>query len=307
MIDLSHFDSLVSLVTYFDSEEKCRQTLAEQRWGEPPVCPHCGSHRVSARKDGRYLCNHCRKTFSVISGTVFESTKMPLRKWFLAMYLIAAHKKGISSVQLSSDLGITQKTAWHILHKVRHLMGQDDGKLFGEVEMDEMYYGGKESNKHESKKVKGTQGRSTKTKTPVFGMVQRKGNLKAVAVPGTKSETLLGIVKEYVTKGCKVYTDELSAYKRLTDEGYGHDFVRHHEKEYVSGSVFTNTIEGFWSQMSRMLYGTHHAVSRKHLQRYVDEEVFRWNSCERSTGWLFSWMFDRCSGRFTYKDVTLAA
>ena len=306
MIDLSKFDSLISLATYFDSEAKCKKVLREQRWGKYIVCPYCGSIHTYERKDGRFICRDCNSSFSELVGTIFENTKIPLRKWFMAMYLISSHKKGVSSVQLAQDIKVTQKTAWFMLHKIRHLYGQSVEKLSGKVECDEMYLGGKETNKHESKKVEGTQGRSTKTKTPIFGMVEREGSIKALAVENTRIETLMPIIKEYVYEHSEIFTDELSSYSKLSENGYTHSVVHHHQKEYVVGDSYTNTIEGFWAQFRRMVYGIYHFVSKNYLQRYIDEEVYRWNTKEADAGVRFAYMFGMCSGTFDYEMVKCA-
>ena len=306
MIDLSKFDSLISLVSYFDTESKCKKLLREQRWGKYIVCPYCGSVHAYERKDGRFICRDCNSSFSELVGTIFENTKIPLRKWFMAMYLISSHKKGVSSVQLAQDIKVTQKTAWFMLHKIRHLYGQSVEKLSGKVECDEMYLGGKETNKHESKKVEGTQGRSTKTKTPIFGMVEREGSIKALAVENTRIETLMPIIKEYVYEHSEIFTDELSSYSKLSENGYTHSVVHHHQKEYVVGDSYTNTIEGFWAQFRRMVYGIYHFVSKKYLQRYIDEEVYRWDTKEADAGVRFAYMFGMCSGTFDYEMVKCA-
>lgn len=306
MIDLSKFDSLISIATYFDTEAKCKKVLREQRWGKYIVCPYCGSIHAYERKDGRFICKDCNASFSEFVGTIFENTKIPLRKWFMAMYLISSHKKGVSSVQLAQDIKVTQKTAWFMLHKIRHLYGQSVEKLSGKVECDEMYLGGKEINKHESKKVEGTQGRSTKTKTPIFGMVEREGSIKALAVENTRIETLMPIIKEYVYEHSEIFTDELSSYSKLSENGYTHSVVHHHQKEYVVGDSYTNTIEGFWAQFRRMVYGIYHFVSKKYLQRYIDEEVYRWNTKEADSGVRFAYMFGMCSGTFDYEMVKCA-
>jgi len=279
--------------------------LREQRWGKYIACPHCGSIECVERTDGRFHCNDCGANFSELVGTIFENTKIPLRKWFMAMYLISSHKKGISSVQLAQDISVTQKTSWFMLHKIRHLYGQSMEKLSGKVECDEMYLGGKDTNKHESKKVEGTQGRSTKTKTPIFGMVEREGSVKAMAVKNTRIETLMSIIKQYVYEHTEVFTDELSSYSKLSENGYTHSVVHHHQKEYVVGESYTNTIEGFWAQFRRMVYGIYHFVSKKYLQRYIDEEVYRWNTKEADAGVRFAYMFGMCSGTFGYDMVKM--
>lgn len=307
MIDLSKFDSLISLAGYFDTEERCKRVLKEQRWGKYIVCPYCGCVECVERSDGKYRCHGCGSNFSVLVGTIFENTKIPLRKWFMAMYLISSHKKGISSVQLALDIKVTQKTAWFMLHKIRHLYSQSVNMLNGKVELDEMYLGGKETNKHESKKVEGTQGRSTKTKTPIFGMVERDGEVKALTVPNTRQKTLMPIIKQYVYEHSEVFTDELSSYSKLAEHGYTHSVVHHHQKEYVVGDAYTNTIEGFWAQFRRMVYGIYHFVSKKYLQRYIDEEVYRWNTKEADAGVRFAYMFGMCAGTYDYECVKMVA
>ena len=219
MVNFSKFNSLYSVAVYFSTEDKCRQAIIDSRWGvgdkQDVVCPYCGQHHCHKRADGRFCCSKCNKNFSEKVGTVFENTKIPLRKWFMAMYLISSHKKGISSHQLSRDIDVTQKTAWFILHKIRTLFAQDDTvALRGDVECDEAYIGGRERNKHEWKRTKGTQGRSTKTKTPVFGMVQRGGKVVALKCDKTDGATLLPIISQFVVEGSTIYTDELTSYSR---------------------------------------------------------------------------------------------
>ena len=266
--DFTKFNSLLSVADYFDTVQKCKQALTETRWGDDIICPKCGKHHCKIASNGRIYCTHCRHNFSCTVGTIFENTKISLRQWFLAMYLISAHKKGVSSHQLSRDINVTQKTAWYMLQKIRSLyMQSDEEALSGTVECDEMYLGGAEKNKHDSKKTEGTQGRSTKTKKPIFGMIQRKGNVVAMTVKDTKADTLMPIIKQFVTDNTVVYTDELSSYSRLSKENFSHGVVHHNDNEFVVGDVFTNTIEGFWSHFKKMIFGIYHSVSKKHLQK----------------------------------------
>ena len=307
MIDFSKFKSLLSVVRYFNEEKVCRQALAEARWGDDVVCPVCGNHHCAERPDGRFRCNRCKHNFSCTVGTIFENTKIPLQKWFIAMYLISSHKKGISSHQVARDCEITQKTAWFMLQKIRSLYAQDTEKLSGEVECDEAYIGGRERNKHESKKTEGNQGRSTKTKTPVFGMIERSGKLVARKVRDTKGNTLCPLIRQFVKEGSRIYTDEYIGYNSLYESEYTHSVVRHNAREFVVGDAHTNGIEGFWSELKRSIFGIYHFVSARYLQRYVDEAVFRYNTREADEGVRFSDMFHKSVGVFSYEDVRKVA
>lgn len=306
-INFTKFDSLIQIADFFSSEEICKAAIAQERWGDgAAVCPYCGSTHTHVCKDGRYICKGCQRKFSVTVGTIFENTKISLRKWFMAMYLISSHKKGVSSCQLARDIQVTQKTAWFILHKVRGLYGQsDETVLGGTVEMDEMYLGGRETNKHQSKKTEGTQGRSTKTKTPIFGMIDReKGTVVAMKVEDTKGATLMPIVSQFVEEGATTYTDEASIYNKLTENGYEHLFVNHGKREFVRcKDIHTNGIEGFWAHFKRVVFGTYHCVSKDYLPRYIDEQAYRWNTREEKSSFRFHDMFVKACKHFDYSDV----
>ena len=310
MIDFKKFNSVISLTSYFNSNEKCKQAIIESRWSDGDVvCPYCGGHHCVTRKDGKFRCKHCGKNFSCLVGTIFENTKLPLIKWFLAMYFISSHKKGISSYQLATNIEVTQNTAWYMLQKVRLLYPQTDDESFeGTVECDEVYIGGKEKWKHKSMRTPNTQGRSTKTKTPGFGMMERstceneKGELEnityvhAFVVENTNRATLQPIIQQFVAEGSRVITDELSAYNGLAELGYTHAVVAHGAEEYADGDVFTNSIEGFWSHFRRMIVGCYHDVSDEHLQSYIDEAAYRWNTRKMSESERFAHMFDKSIG-----------
>lgn len=306
MIDFSKFDSLFQFVNYFNSEERCKKAIAEARWDEgDAVCPYCGCTHTYDCESGRYACSKCGKRFSVTVGTIFENTKLPLQKWFLAMYLVSSHKKGVSSHQLARDIQVTQKTAWFMLQKVRSLFAQNDSEaLEGDVEMDEMYLGGREANKHESKRTEGTQGRSTKTKSAIFGMVERDGNVVAMKVEDSKGATLMPIVGQFVKEGSHILTDEGAMYVKLTSMGFTHDIVNHKAKEYVRAKdIHTNSIEGFWAHFKRVIFSTYHMVSKDYLQRYIDEQVYRWNTRDEKPSERFSMMFEEACKHFDYADV----
>lgn len=309
MIDFDRFNSIFELTAFFSTEDRCKRAIRDSRWAKNDVvCPYCGGHHCVERADGRYRCQHCRRNFSVTVGTIFENTKIPLRKWFIAMYLISSHKKGVSSHQLGRDLHITQKTAWFILHKVRTLYGQyDTPALSGEVEVDEMYLGGRETNKHDSKRTEHAHGRSLKTKTPIFGMAERDGIVRALVVPNTQMNTLMPIIKQFVATGSMVFTDEMGGYKNLTHEGYAHGVIRHNLRQYSKGGVTTNTIEGFWGHFKRMVFGTYHFVSKAYLQRYIDEAVYRYNTRKADETARFTYMFRMAIGKCSYADVKMGA
>ncbi len=272
------FKSILEFQKHFDTDVKCRLFLEQQRWGDTPACCFCGSVNCTRIKEGkRFQCNEkeCRKQFSVTVGTIYENTKIPLTKWFYATYILSNHSKGISSLQLASWLDVTQKTAWYLNHRIRKMLTENAPDLLeGIVEVDETYVGGKETNKHKSKRtVKAGAG----GKTMVFGVVQRNGKVNTKVIPDTTTETLVGAVEENVAEGSIMVSDEHKSYLPLKKK-YKHARINHSSGEYVRGAAHTNTIEGFWSLLKRQIVGIHHSVSPKHLQRYCNEATYRYNS-----------------------------
>ena len=291
------FNSLLDLQKRFPDERSCREYLAYSRWGDLPICVHCGyTEKVYRINDGKlYKCAKCRKQFTVRVGTIFEDSALPLQKWFMAIYLLTAHKKGISSVQLGKDIGVTQKTAWFMLHRIRYAVRTKtfNKKLSGTIEADETYVGGRG---HKS-------GRGSETKTPVFGMAERGGVIEAQAVTRVNRQTLQAILNERVDSNSTVMTDEWRAYDKLGRRFKSHQHVNHNRLEYARGNVHTNTIESFWSMLKRGIYGIYHHVSPKHLDKYVDEFEFRCNSKHIADARRFGLMLNVCNGRMTYETL----
>lgn len=307
-MDVRDFDSLYDLLDYFTAEEKCGDYLAALRWNGKPECVYCGHDKVYTLnvkgRGKRYKCAKCRKQASVRVGTIFEESNIPLRKWFVAIYLITAHKKGISSHQLAKDIRVTQKTAWFINHRVREAYKPEAAKFTNPVEVDEVYIGGLEKNKHKDKRTKGTQGRNAKTKKPILGVIERGGKVYAVPVDDNKIKTIKPIISDRVEQGNKVFSDDNPSYKHLSRSGYEHDMVNHTADEYVRGEAHTNNIESFWALLKRGYHGTYHWWSGQHIGRYINEFTFRFNNRKFSDGSKFDILLSNCQGRLSYKQLT---
>ncbi len=271
--------STFQLFQLFPNQESARLYFEARLWPNGVRCPVCASgERITQRKKpGFYRCNACLEDFTVRTGTIFERSHVPLHKWLYAMYLLVTARKGISSMQLSKEIGVTQKTAWFMLHRLREACGGDSGisKLRGIVEVDETYVGGLEGNKHEHKKLKA--GRGPVGKTPVIGLRERGGRTIAKVAPSLNAEGLQGAIFQHVEYGSTVHTDEAGAYADLGTLFYKHDAVNHGAGEYARGDVHVNSIESVWAVLKRGLIGVYHHVTPKHLGRYVHEFTFRLN------------------------------
>lgn len=271
------FKNLKELMTYLKDEVVCREYYAQLRWGGNPVCPHCNASKPYKLKCGKlYRCSDktCKKNFSVTVGTIFEKSKIPLSTWMGSVFIISAHKKGISSLQLSRDMGITQKTAWFILHRIRYMMGEPDPEpLDCIVEIDETYVGGKFANMNRGKR-KEWQERGRDNKTAVMGMTQRDGKAKLTVIG---ANTFKDVVRQHVDTSAVVVTDTHLSYVGLANEYAAHLSVNHSQSQYRDGVAFTNTVEGFFSSLKRSIYGIYHSVSPKHLQQYCQETSYRYN------------------------------
>lgn len=300
---IQQFDSLMQMMEAFPDEQTCIDHFRAIRWKDGAYCPLCGSTKVYHFSDNRtHKCGDCRQRFSIKVGTVFEDTKLPLRKWFIAIWMITSHKKGIASTQLARDLKITQKTAWFVMHRLRYAARTNsfNKPLEGEVEADETYVGGKNKNRHVKDRIKG---RGTTGKTIVAGAVARDGSVIARVIPNTDGPTMQSFVREAVSTNADLLaTDEHPSYRALKGE-YKHAFVRHSAKQYVDGNTHTCTIDGYWSQLKRQIFGIHHWVCVKHLDRYVAESTWRYNLREMGEGDRVNAMIEDATGRLTYKAL----
>lgn len=300
--------STFKLFELFPDEETARDYLEARLWPNGAICPECKSlDRITKRTGGFYRCNACKLDFTIRTATIFERSHIPLHKWVYAMYLLVTARKGISSMQLAKEIGVTQKSAWFMLHRLREACGSNDDldKLRGVIEIDECFVGGKEANKHESKKLRA--GRGPVGKTPVLGMRERGGRTVARVMNERSVQATHAEIFEKTELGSTLYTDDHIVFANLDGLFYKHDTVNHAAGEYGRGPVSTNSIESVWAVLKRGLHGVYHQVSRKHLGRYVDEFAFRLNegNVARHTLQRLDSFIDAIAGkRLTYARLT---
>jgi transposase-like protein len=301
--------SLQEAIVYFSNPDNCIDYLAIRRWPNGKVvCPTCGCETVKfSEKRRTWTCakHHAKREFSIKIGTVMEDSPIPLDKWLTATWMVTNCKNGISSYEIARDVKVTQKSAWFMLHRIRLAMRDEffGSKLDGEVEGDETFIGGKARNMHVSERKRRITGTGGKDKTAVVGILERGGKVRASVIPNRRRKVLQDEVRKHVTAGAALYTDALMSYEGLAGE-YAHQVVDH-ATQYVDGRVHTNGLENFWSLLKRTLRGTYVAVEPFHLDRYVDEQVFRFNNRKVKDADRFALAMSQVAGkRLTYAELT---
>lgn len=292
---------------HFHNKEAARRYLEKIRWSDGiPVCPHCGSKNEhyelkpkkssSELRSGVWKCKDCRNQFTVTVGTIFEGSHISLDRWLLAVQLLCSSKKGMSAKQIERMLGISYKTAWFMMHRIRYAMEKNPEleKLMGIIEADETYVGGKHS---------GKRGRGSENKIPVVSLVARKGEVRSFQTKRVTAKNLKEIILQNVDKSSTIMTDEFKSYKGLGKEYKKHLIVNHGEKEYVNGIASTNTVEGFFSLLKRGIIGSYHHVSEQHLKRYLAEFDYRYNNRDNNDFIISDFVLSNIAGkRLMYKD-----
>ncbi len=298
-------ETLLEAIVYFSDIEVCTEFVAQMRWSDGPVCERCGGMEHSYLSTRRlWKCKACKRQFSVKVGTIFEDSPLGLDKWLPAVWLIANSKNGISSHELGRSLGVTQKSAWFMLHRIRLALqtGSFD-KIDGIAEVDETFIGGKARNMHKAERARKITGTGGKDKAIVVGALERGGKVRASVALDRTAPTLQGYVRDSVTEGATVYTDSLNSYTGL-ERDYQHATVDH-AVAYVDGQVHSNGIENFWSLLKRGLHGTYISVEPFHLFRYLDERVFTFNTRDLTDLGRFAVALGSASGRrLTYTELT---
>jgi transposase-like protein len=296
--------NLPELIERFGSEDKCHAYLEELRWPDGVKCPRCQSDKISRIvKRRQFDCDGCRYQFSVRVGTLFHDSKLPLWKWFLAVYVMGESKKGVSANQLKRMLGVSYKTAWYLCHRIRSAMHDESGEMLrGIVEADETFVGGKVRG-HRSQRDSAKH--RYDNKTVVLGAVERGGRVRLRVAPDASSASVKGFLKDVVHDDAEaIYTDSNRAYRGIADDNTKHEYVDHSRDEWVRGQVHTNTVESVWSLFDRSVIGAYHKLSVKHLPAYLDEAAFRWNN--RTNPYLFrDTILALVEGdALTFKDLT---
>lgn len=299
-----YFKSIHDFLRVFANEQDCINHLEQIRWNGTIVSPFDATSKVYKCSGNKFKCKNTGKYFNAKTGTIFESSNIKLMKWFLALYVFSSHKKGISSIQLSKDIDVTQKSAWFMLHRLRFAFGnQSNDKLNGTVEADCTYIGGKTKFKSKSKQISdNAKGTGTVNKTAVFGMVERGGNVVAGVINLEDQKTIRPLIRRWVEVGSNLMSDGHGAYKNI--KGLKHSFVSHEKHEYVRGNIHTGHIDGFWSQFKRGIVGIYHQISPKHTNSYAQEFALRHNTRELSTSTRFDLILESMICRLTYKTLT---
>jgi len=304
--------TLVDAVKYFSNEQVCIDEVAAMRWPDGEIsCSNCGEvgNVLWLANQKRWKCRGCKKQFSVKVGTIFHDSPLGLDKWLVAMWMLANCRNGVSSCEIARTIGITQKSAWHMMHRIRKAMTDTSsvklGNESGPVEIDETFVGGKVRNMHKSKRVKGLSYAGCNAKTVVLGMLERGGKVRAGVIAGRKLHNIQPPILDNVEAGAHIITDELPTYSWVAKENYIHEVINHLEG-YVRDHVHTNGIENFWSCLKRGLNGTYISVEPFHLDRYVDEQVFRFNLRHKVTdaGRFKAVLKDIVGRRLTYAELT---
>lgn len=271
---------LIKIMKKFNTQSKCIAYLEKQRWVNQPICPYCNSKRSSRKpKEFRHKCHDCGRSYSVTVGTIFEASKMPLTKWFVAICLILNAKKGISSLQLARDIKVNKNTAWYLQKRIRQAMKDDSITLEGIVEVDETYVGGSLGNKHYAEKSKVARYYKTgmEHKKPILGMVERNGNIILKVLNKARGEEIKPILKSKVAEASIIITDGFGGYSGLDSHFSEHIILNHSIKERNLNQFNTNTLEGFWTLVKRAIIGQYHKISNNHLQGYLNELAFKHN------------------------------